>query len=210
MLKSGNKLDDGEVLHTKQDKRSAMSRHRAGRALGDRPKPPALWNALPAQRFDDGPPIFGQYPKGFLPWAHERICLRGSPDLLHVCSGGLGPETRGIRVDIRPEVHPDVVADGTNLPFDDESFDGVLIDPPYSVEYAEELYGVDYPRPSALLREAARVLRPGRRVGMLHFLVPNPPPGLSIVEIHGVTTGTGYRIRAFTVYQKDDALDLFG
>ncbi len=81
--------------------------------------------------------------------------------------------------------------------------------PPYSVEYARELYGTDYPRPSALLAEAARVCRPGGRVGFLHFLVPKPgSPLLTIERIWGVTQGCGYRIRAFTVLQRRHA-DLF-
>lgn len=86
----------------------------------------------------------------------------------------------------------------------------MLLDPPYSVEYARELYGTDYPRPSHLLAEAARVVRPGGCVGFLHFLVPKPgSPLLTIERVWGVTQGCGYRIRAFTVLRRRSA-DLFG
>jgi ubiquinone/menaquinone biosynthesis C-methylase UbiE len=83
----------------------------------------------------------------------------------------------------------------------------VLIDPPYSVEYAESLYGTDYPRPSHLLKEAARVVVPGGRVGILHFLVPFAPKGsgLEFVAVRGVTTGLGYRIRAWTLFARQQA-----
>ena len=199
------KIDVGEVLRTPSDTRSnGMPREGRQRLRGDKAKQPVLWNSHEVR--DVGEPtveIWGRLPKGFLTWAYEMLRLRpGEQSVLHVCSGGLGPETRGVRVDIRPEVLPDVVADGRSLPFAAESFDAVLIDPPYSQEYAEHLYGTDYPRPSALLREAARVLRPNRFVGMVHFLVPRPEPGLRFVEVRGITTGCGYRIRALTVFQK--------
>jgi SAM-dependent methyltransferase len=112
-------------------------------------------------------------------------------------------DVAGTRVDIRPEAHPDVVADGRDLPFADGYFAGALLDPPYSVEYARDLYGTDYPRPSHLLREAARVVRPCGRFAMLHYIVANPPPGCRIVDVRGVTQGCGYRIRALTVYERD-------
>jgi len=78
-----------------------------------------------------------------------------------------------------------------------------MIDPPYSVEYAETLYGTEYPRPSHLLSEATRICQPGGRIGFLHFLVPRPPGGTRFISCHGITTGLGYRIRAFTIYQRD-------
>lgn len=194
-------MDDGEVLHTSFDRNSqAMPREGLSRKSGAAPKRPALWQKHVVR--DAGPDIYGRLPVGFLSWAYEVLSLRGSANILHVCSGGLGDDTRGVRVDIRASVRPDVVADGCALPFPDDTFDGVVIDPPYSVEYAEVLYGTGYPRPSALLREAARVVRSSRRIGILHFLVPMPVDGLAFVEVHGVTTGCGYRIRAFTVFEK--------
>jgi len=201
MVLAAANTDEGEVLRTPLDKHKRMPRESLRRSNRAKPKPPALWHASPCQVLV--PDTWGQLPKGFLSWVYGELRLRGSSDVLHVCSGALGPNTRGIRVDIRAAMRPDVVADGRALPFADESFDAVLIDPPYSVEYAENLYGTDYPRPSALLREASRVLRPSRRVAMLHFLVPMPEPGLRIVGVHGITTGVGYRIRALTVFEKE-------
>lgn len=122
-----------------------------------------------------------------------------------MCSGMLTPaEVRGgCRVDLRAAARPDLRADGRQLPFRDGTWSGVLIDPPYSVEYARELYNTDYPRPSHLLAEAARVLKPGGRVGFVHFLVPMVGKSRLRFEFtKGVTQGCGYRIRAFTVFVK--------
>lgn len=145
--------------------------------------------------------VFGMFPAAFvgkiLPWL--RVA-RAS--LLHVCSGGLS-RGDGIRVDIRPGARPDIVADGRRLPLADGSVEGVLIDPPYSEHYARELYGVDYPLPSHLLAEAARVVRPGGRIGFVHYLVPNPPPRCHHIKTFGLSMGFGYPMRAVTIYERE-------
>jgi len=151
----------------------------------------------------DGYAIFGRFPKG---WLHHvlRLQLLGAVsrnDVLHVCSGTL---TERWTVDLRAEAHPRVIADGRSLPFRDASFPAVLIDPPYSDQYACNLYGTENPAPSRLLREAARVVQPGGRIGLLHVAVPFAPPGCRVLNVYGVSTGVGFRIRAFTVYQRAD------
>lgn len=160
---------------------------------------PALWAS--GDPFDAPAPVFGAYPKGFVLQA-ARWLGAAPAEVLHVCSGMLTPEDGGFRVDLRAAARPTVRADGRALPFRDGVFSAVMIDPPYSVEYAADLYGTDYPRPSHLLAEAARVVRPGGRIGLLHFIVPFPPPGCRFVTVKGVTTGCGYRIRAFTILER--------
>ncbi len=143
----------------------------------------------------------GGYPRGFVAWAAPQLNARPR-EVLHLCSGGLPTGVGRCRVDVRPSMRPDVVADCRALPFRAASFRAVMLDPPYSEEYAAELYGTGYPRPSHLLAEASRVVEPGGRIGILHFFVPNPPPGCSFVGVRGVTFGCGYRIRAFTIYER--------
>ena len=78
----------------------------------------------------------------------------------------------------------------------------MLLDPPYTEEYARNLYRSEFPRPSQLLREAARVVTPGGRIGLLHIAVPITPAGCDFVTSFGVVPGPGFRIRAFTIYQR--------
>lgn len=154
----------------------------------------------------DGFAVFGQFPYG---WLKDvlRLRLLGNVErdqILHVCSGTLGPRERWT-VDIRLAARPSVVAKGQQLPFRDATFAAVLLDPPYTEEYARNLYRSEFPRPSHLLREAARVVTPGGRIGLLHIAVPITPPGCDFVTSFGVVPGPGFRIRAFTIYQRQQA-----
>ena len=160
-----------------------------------KPKP-----AVHFERFEDG----GGYPKGFIEWACDMMGCDDPSTILHLCSGSV---VTGTRVDIRPEMNPDIVADCRCVPLPDESFDFILADPPYSVEYAENLYGThdNYPKPGQIMREACRLLRPGGKVGLLHFLVPMIRRPLKILGVHGVTTGCGYAIRAWSLCRKEAA-----
>lgn len=163
--------------------------------------------------WSDEPVIFGAYPVGF-----ERHILRqqllgpvSAGDVLHVCSGGVSARWT---VDIRHEVKPRIVASAAALPFRAGSFRAVLIDPPYNEAYAKQLYRVKgLPTLKAMLDEAVRVLVPGGRVGILHFVVPMRPAGSKRVLVRGISTGPGFQIRALTVFEKTrlhPALDLVG
>lgn len=197
---------DGELISFRPDKGiNGLPREGMARRLGKSPRQPALWAHSEALDYDP-PGAWGAYPKGFVAWACRA--LRANPgEVLHVCSGSLA-RGQGFRVDLRAAALPDVAADGAALPFRDATFPAAMLDPPYSVEYAADLYGTEYPRPSALLAEAARCVAPGGRLGILHFLVPMPPPACALERVYGITTGCGYRVRAFTVFVKEQpALD---
>jgi hypothetical protein len=152
----------------------------------------------------DGFNVFGRYPKGFLNhlYRHRWLGDVRADEVLHVCSGMLS-DTERWTVDVRRAARPRIVADGCALPFREASWKAVLLDPPYSEEYARMLYGTKNPRPSHLLREAARVVRPGGRIGIMHVAVPFTPPGCWLVNVYGITTGTGYRIRALTIFERE-------
>lgn len=145
--------------------------------------------------------VFGQYPRALipklLPWL---ACQRH--EVLHICSGSL-PPGEGVRVDVRRDARPDILADGRCLPLRDGSVAAVMIDPPYTPQYAKDLYGVEYPRPSHLLAEAARVVRPCGRIAFVHYLVPMPPPRCRLVRVFALSTGFGFYMRGVTVFERE-------
>lgn len=162
---------------------------------------------LPQAALDFGPfPDGGGYPHDFLPWAYRTMAacsgLPCNPDgVLHLCSGSM---VRGIRVDVRAEMNPTVVSDCRKTGLPDESFDFILADPPYSKEYAKNLYGTEkqYPQPSQIVAEACRLLRPRGVFGLMHFQVPIFKRPMRLVKVFGISTGCGYNIRAWTLLQK--------
>lgn len=171
---------------------------------GEEPRRPAvsmLFEDLGDIDFPAG--VLGMYPATFipriLPWLR---CERH--EVLHVCSGGL-PPGEGIRVDIRPEAKPDILADGRALPLPDGSQAAVLLDPPYTEHYARDLYGTEYPRPAHLLAEASRVVRPNGRIGFVHYIVPHAPPGCRFLKAFGLSMGFGYPMRAVTIFEREQA-----
>lgn len=141
---------------------------------------------------------YGAYPSGFLPRALDLV---GNNNVCHLCSGTI---KHGVTVDINPELEPDIVADARNTPFEADTFDAVLIDPPYSITDAQK-YGTNYPTMKSLLEEACRIVKPGGKVGFLHLLVPRIPKGYmkKYKALIGIITGGNQRIRVFTVIEKE-------
>lgn len=117
-------------------------------------------------------------------------------------------------VDIKPELHPSVVANCEALPFENESFDFVMADPPYSEEEATRLYQTKYPSMVKVCNEMARICKTGGHVLLLHRLIPAVHPQFSqdfkrleIVGIVGVFTIAGMsNIRALTIWRKKEML----
>lgn len=143
---------------------------------------------------------YGSYPEGFM-WRAKGF-LPG--EICHLCSGKVKD---GFTVDLNPDVEPDLVADARKTGMPSESFDAVLIDPPYTPEDAAT-YGYAYPEPKALLAEAWRLVRPGGRVGILHYIIPRPPTkNARLLAVIAVMVGFGNRIRAFTVFEKPLEVD---
>lgn len=158
------------------------------------------------RHFDDFPDG-GGYPKGFVEWALGEMHCDDPERVLHLCSGSM---RTGLRIDVRASTSPHVVADCRSTPFPDETFDFILIDPPYAADYAANLYGTGehYPKPGQVLAEAARILRPGGQIGFLHFLVPLVRRPLELVGVYGVTTGSGYAIRAWSHFRRSAQLEM--
>ena len=156
----------------------------------------------------------GSFPKGLIPrikkrwWGQKRLWL----------FSGSFKDKEGVTVDINPDVHPDVVTDAQNLPFEDDSFDFVMADPPYSEEEAQKLYNLPYPSIVKVLNEMARVTCTEGYMILLHRLFPARHPAFNehvrrmhLEAIVGVAIIAAIsNIRALTVWKKDNSIFDFG
>jgi hypothetical protein len=161
---------------------------------------------------------YGAYPSGFLERARALLGVTLDDAVLHVCSGrvrnypfgGLGPHDR--TVDIDPALRPDFVHDCRySLPPrpDGQHWPAILADPPYTLEDASQYWaGPDvFPQPAALLALCLTYVRPGGRVGFLHYQWPRPPERIGryavrAVALVGVITGYGNNLRGYSVFEK--------
>ena len=136
--------------------------------------------------------------------------------MLHVCAGkvkdypyrGFGIHDKTL--DLDPEMQPDYLKDA-RLPFplDNGPFEGlpwaaVLIDRPYTPEDADHYApGRDVlPSANLLVKNGIAVVPIGGKVGILDYIVPQPPKNASFVALIGVSTGYNNRIRAYSVFER--------
>lgn len=121
----------------------------------------------------------------------------------------------GTRMDIQESItlsdgriiplHPDVLGDAHHLPFADDSFDLVLLDPPYDDEQSKKLYNTgrvklkfkDY------TAEAVRVTRLGGHIAVYHWLATPALLGCVLVKRIFIETRTWHRLRCVHIHQKD-------
>lgn len=80
-----------------------------------------------------------------------------------------GKSKTGYRIDRLPELNPDLVADVQNLKqIPDNHFEGGMADPPYTEEFAKNLYNCDYPKWSKWTHELVRVVKPNGLIGIMN------------------------------------------
>lgn len=103
--------------------------------------------------------------------------------VLNVCSG---PSPLGdVRVDVDERHDPDVVADIHNLPFEDNAFETVYVDPPFSLYAYPDGY---WPREVWRVAKDKLILEsPGKRVTLPRtnksWFLAEPNPGASLMAV---------------------------
>jgi len=156
---------------------------------------------------------YGAYPNGFL---ERAIAMLGGVNVatLHVCGGHAKqyPNARymvnGWTLDLDPETKPNFHADARDpLPLrgGEMPWDAILIDPPYTeTDAAKYRLGASvFPPANQLLKNALAAVDLGGRVGMLHYLLPQPPrEGVKFVACVGVIVGFNNRMRCFSVFER--------
>jgi hypothetical protein len=165
---------------------------------------------------------YGAYPNGFLERARPLLGVTIRDPLLHVCGGsaklypnkrrGFGPFDRTVDADatLQPDWVLDVSQNELPTPHGSMWWPSALADPPYTeadaLHYKANVEGSTMPNANDLLRKMLRVTRPGGKVGMLHYILPQPPADAHFVAAVGVVVGFNNRIRIFSVFEKTLAM----
>lgn len=159
------------------------------------------WND---ERLDGSNTCQGSFPRGFIKWLKENGWHYGK--VCHLCSGSVN-DKGSFKVDIRPEMKPDLVADACNTGLPDNSFDVVILDPPYSLDLAKKLYGTEkyFKGIDAFTKEASRITKKGGLIITLTYQVPKKVKDANFIAVWGIYTipSCSY-MRCFTVSEKDD------
>lgn len=150
------------------------------------------------------PPNTGQrqrYPGRFLYNVRKTYPEMVWMDALQMFSGA---SDFGVTTDMRAETGAQIVAPFDAIPCPDESFGAVLADPPYADHWQGEWHG-DLPKPKHILREAARLTRPGGLIGILHIIIipAYRDMGVKRIALHPVLAGPNNAVRVFNVFKKE-------
>lgn len=172
---------------------------------------------LARAKLKGGKRYYGAYLGGFPERARVLIGASLQEPVLHVC-GGMAkhyPYARGFgrydeTLDIDPSCDPDYCLNAADdIPSLSKAhslqWSGILIDPPYSKEDANHYAAgsKSYPTPNVLVQNAIDALSVGRKVGIIHYVLPRCPKNAKFVAAVGVLCGFNNRIRCFSVFEKE-------
>lgn len=150
------------------------------------------------------PPATGQfqrYPSRFMFNLKKFYPEFIDDNTLHMFSGS---SEFGITTDFRAETGAQIISDYDNLPVDNDTFSNVLADPPYADHWQGQWHG-ELPKPKRILGEAARTVKPGGLIGILHIIIvpAYKEYGVKRIALHPVLTGPNNAIRVFNVFKKE-------
>jgi hypothetical protein len=164
---------------------------------------------LARAKLKGGEKYYGAYLGGFPERARALLGATIHDPVLHVCggkarlypyAGGFGPHD--CTLDLDPATDPDFLQDA-RAPYP-TGFKAILCDPPYSeADAAHYAPGTaNYPKPNQILKRAYDALESGQRVGLIHYMLPQPGKTMKFVAAVGVMCGFNNRIRVYSVFEK--------
>jgi len=120
-----------------------------------------------------------------------------------------GMSESGLRCDLRKEVNPDFFADAHRLPFKDNSFDAVYLDPPYNNELSKSMYGTGKIKYKDFSKEAVRVCKPHGFVVSYHWAMTPRPAGTSYHKRIFIGTRIWHKPRVACIFKKERINQLY-
>jgi len=143
----------------------------------------------------------GAFPPSFL---RRVMCLfPEAEDILHLFSGSLTDDVAGDRMDINPDLNPDIVGDAEELSQHvSKQYDLIIADPPYTAEDADH-YGTTMVNRNKVVKECYQVLKPGGYLVWLDMVYPMyAKREMQLVGTIGIVRSTNHRVRCVFIYQK--------
>jgi len=127
--------------------------------------------------------------KGGKPLYAEEWLIQLGKDILGVDQPEIlnlfcGMNKYGYRIDIKPEVNPDLLCDAHSFAdkLDGKRFNLIIADPPYSTEEARDIYGTPPLKYKKWTAECDKVLDEGGLLMVYHkYVMPNPNPEKYVV-----------------------------
>lgn len=144
----------------------------------------------------------GSFPLHFEKKLLKELNILEGNKILHPFGGR--SET-GIRIDLNKEVIPDIIGDAHCLPFKDNIFDLVILDPPYNEGYSKRLYGTQHVRLRfrTYTAEAVRVCKEGGYVVMYHYIATPSIPNTILFKRIFLETRSWHKLRCIHIHKKD-------
>lgn len=145
---------------------------------------------------------YGGYPAGYL--KRIKALFPDKNNVLHLFSGKVDTLTMpGATVDINPDNNPDYVDDAQtlqNVPL--ETFDLIMVDPPYSIEDAER-YQTTMVKRNKVMDALGKRLSPKSHVVWLDQVLPMyRKTDFKIEAVIGMVKSTNHRFRVVTIFGK--------
>lgn len=142
--------------------------------------------------------------KGGFPLHFEKKLWRELGEPKKVLHPFGGEAEIGERVDIKPEVKPDYVGDAHKMDFiKSNSYDLVILDPPYDDKQSKELYGTGKIHYKKYIQEAVRVCRPDGFIAIYHWVMTPRPQDTKYFMRIVILTRVWHRPRICCVFQKE-------
>lgn len=142
-----------------------------------------------------------KYPGCYPLWFEKRL-----PEILETTNYVhffAGMSKTGYRIDCKPSVNPDLVANVEDLRvIPDGAFEGGMADPPYTPEFAQKLYNTPYPIWSKWTKELVRVVQPGGRIAIMQNYVVPRLKGCQMEEIILIVLRIKQYVKVVTVQRK--------
>lgn len=154
-------------------------------------------------------PKKNKYKGGFPLWFEEKILKHFGYDYKthdlkdRVCHMFAGMTKYGFRIDLKPEVNPDMIGDCHELPLPDNMFELVILDPPYNNELSKTLYNTGKLKYKDYIKEAVRICKPEGHIVMYHWVITPRPQGTKFVSRIVVLTRVWHRPRVCCIFQKE-------